>query len=140
MIVSPISATDGIDSDQSKSSNTERERHHRWERCTENGWKWMGGVVGQKRGVLGLCFRFSSSSIHIHTFSLAQKARERERERERKKERRTDCSLSPSLWSFALSPPLFVDVCDAEVRNGNFDLVDEVYARRVLREQADQNS
>ena len=82
MIVSPISATDGIDSDQSKSSNTERERHQ-WERCTErdewSGWSEEGGV--------GIVFPFfSSSSIHIHAFSLAQKAREREREREKKKE------------------------------------------------------
>ena len=98
----------------------------------------MGGVVGQKRGVLGLCFHFFLLLLFIYTHFHSHRKQEREREREREKERRTDCSLSPSLWWS--SPPLFVDVCDAEVRNGNFDLVDEVYARRVLREQADQNS
>ena len=98
-----------------------------------SGWSEEGGV-----GIVFPFFFFFYSYTHI--FTRTESKRERERERERKKERRTDCSLSPSLWSFALSPPLFVDVCDAEVRNGNFDLVDEVYARRVLREQADQNS
>ena len=35
---------------------------------------------------------------------------------------------------------LFVDVRNAEVRNGYFDLVDEVHARRVFREQADKDT
>ena len=101
-----------------------------------NGWvEWL-----VRRGGCWDCVSVFLLLLFIYTHFHSHRKQERERERERKKERRTDCSLSPSLWSFALSPPLFVDVCDAEVRNGNFDLVDEVYARRVLREQADQNS